>query len=258
VTDYYSILGVPRTASDDDIKRAYRRLASQHHPDKGGDKERFQEIQEAYSVLSDPAQRQHYDNPSIRINRGAGPGFDFNTIFDMFGARFPDHHRAKPTARIQLLVGLRDIAQGGHRPISVATPQGQGNIEIEIPQGIDDGDSVRYPGLAPGGVDLIVTFRIRPEAGWQRQGLDVTQDIGVGVWDLILGSEISVTTLRNTEIQLKIPANTQPGTSLRIRGHGLRQRQGTAMGDMMVRVHAVLPDKISDELIESIRKERGH
>jgi curved DNA-binding protein len=258
VKDYYQTLGVDRTSSDEDIKRAYRRLASQHHPDKGGDKERFQEIQEAYSVLSDPGQRHLYDNPGIRINRGPGSAFDFNSIFDMFGARFPDHHRARPTARIQLFVGLRDIVKGGHRPISVATPQGQGNIEIEIPQGIDDGDSVRYPGLAPGGVDLIVTFRVRPESGWQRHGSDIIQDITVGIWDLILGSEITVRTLRDTEIQLKIPANTQPGTSLRIRGHGLKHRQGSTQGDMLIKVHAVLPDHISDELRTIIQKERGH
>ena len=81
--DYYQILGVDRSATDEDIKRAYRRLASQHHPDKGGDKERFQEIQQAYSVLSDPSQRQLYDNPGIRINRGPGPGFDLNTKIDV-------------------------------------------------------------------------------------------------------------------------------------------------------------------------------
>jgi curved DNA-binding protein len=256
--DYYSILGVPRTATNEDIKQAYRRLASQHHPDKGGDKERFQEIQEAYSVLSDAAQRQHYDNPGIRINRGGSPGFDYNTIFDMFGAKFSDLHRPKSSARIQLFVGLKDVAQGGRRPISVASPHGQSNIEIDIPQGIDDGDSVRYQGLAPGGLDLVVTFRIRPDPHWSRQGADVTHDINVDIWDLILGCEIAVTTLKDTEIMLTIPRQTQPGTSLRIRGHGLRNKHSQQSGDMYVRVHATIPDKISDQLLENIQKERGH
>jgi len=258
VTDYYSILGVPRTATDEEIKQAYRRLASQHHPDKGGDTARFQEIQQAYAVLSDPAQRQQYDNPGIRINMGGNPHFNFDSIFDMFGARFQDQHRQRMATRMQLWIGLQDVAQGGRRAVSVATPQGQVNIELEIPQGVEEGDSVRYQGLAPGGSDLIVTFRLRPEPGWTRQDDTVTQDVTVPIWDLILGAKVTVRTLRESEILVTVPAMTQPGTAMRIRGHGLRRRGTSVTGDMLVRLHAVLPDHISSELRDRIQAERGH
>lgn len=257
MTDYYSTLGVPRTATDEEIKRAYRRLASQHHPDKGGDTERFQEIQQAYSVLGDAEQRQQYDNPGIRINMSGAPHFNFDTIFDMFGARFQEQQRSKMATRMQLWIGLRDVAQGGRRAVSMATMQGQANIELELPQGIEDGDSVRYQGLAPGGSDLVVTFRVRPESGWHRQDDTVIQDVTVNVWDLILGTELTVTTLRDSQILVTVPANTQPGTALRIRGHGLRRRGTSIQGDMLVRLHGVLPDSISPALLDQIRQEQG-
>ena len=255
--DHYQTLGVERGATDEDIKLAYRRLASQHHPDKGGDKERFQEIQQAYAVLSDPMQRQQYDNPGIRINMGANPHFNFDSIFDMFGARFQEQQRQRMATRMQLWIGLRDVAQGGRRAVSVATHQGQANIELDIPPGVEEGDSVRYQGLAPGGSDLIVTFRVRPEPGWHRQDDTVIQDVTVPIWDLILGTDITVHTLRDTDIVVTVPVNTQPGTALRIKGHGLRRRGTTSQGDMLVRLHAVLPDRISDDLRERIRQERG-
>lgn len=257
MTDHYQTLGVDRTATDEDIKRAYRRLASQHHPDRGGDTARFQEIQQAYAVLSDPAQRQQYDNPGIRINLGGGqPNFNFDTIFDIFGARFQEQQRQRLT-RMQLWITLRDSAQGGRRAVSVATPQGQANIELEIPQGVDEGDSVRYQNLAPGGGDLVVQFRIRPEPGWHRQDDTVTQDITVPIWDLILGADVTVRTLRDTDIVVTIPPRTQPGTALRIRGHGLARRGVSGQGDMLVRVHAQIPSHISDALIDLITHERG-
>lgn len=256
--DYYKILGVDRLATDDDIKRAFRRLASQHHPDKGGDTRQFQEIQEAYSVLGDPERRRDYDAPpEVRINRGAGPGFDFDAIFDMFGARFGDVRTRATAARIQLWISLADVAQGGPRTIAVASPAGQHNIEITVPPGLQDGESVRYPRLAPGGVDLVVMFRVRPEPGWQRQDHDVIRDITLDIWDLILGTDITLATLSGREIRLSVPARTQPGSMLRIRGHGLPHRNSSSQGDLMVRLQARLPQDISSDLLEHIQRERG-
>lgn len=255
--DLYSVLGVARTATEAEIKQAFRRLASQHHPDKGGDKTRFQEIQEAYSVLGDPQRRAEYDSPPMnRMHMGPG-AFDFQNIFDMFGVRFGDPMQRQQAARIQLWIGLQDVATGGLRTIAVSSPAGQQNLEITIPAGVEDGAAVRYPKLAPGGMDLVVTFRVRAESGWQRQDNNVIRDCAVDVWTLMLGGDVEIMTLTGQSIAVKIPAMTQPNTMLRIRGHGLPVRNLPQRGDLLVRVDAVLPKTISTDLLEHIRKERG-
>jgi DnaJ-class molecular chaperone len=252
VKDYYTILGVAKTASADEIKRAYRRLASQHHPDKGGDKERFQEIEAAYRTLSDPAARREYDNPRPQA-QFASAGFNLDEIFSMFGSRFqhPAHH---PVANLQLWITLHDVANPGPRVIAVNSPYGQSQIEIQIPSGVRDGDSVRYPRVAPGQQDLVITYRIRPDAVWQRDGDHVITEQTIDVWKAMLGAEITVPTLKNTEIQLRVPAMTQPGTMLRVRGHGLPDRNNRHIGDLLVRIMVRLPDHVPESLLEEIRQ----
>ena len=259
--DYYSILGVNRDAAPDEIKRAYRRLASQHHPDKGGDKNKFQEIEAAYRTLSDPAQRQQYDNPSPFGPGGGfqGPGFDFQSIFDMFGARFNhghQQHHFRQQARMSLWITLSDVARGGRRTVSVGTQHGTHAVEIDIPQGIDDGDTVQYGGIGPGGMDLIITFRIHPDPRFQRQGLHVIHETTVSVWQLILGTTVNIRDVQGNQIELAIPAGTQPGTLLRLKGRGLT-RQGRGTGDLLVRVANTIPEGIDQDLRELIERKYG-
>lgn len=252
--DYYQILGIDRSASDDDIKRAYRKMASKHHPDKGGDKVAFQDVQEAYDTLSDPNKRQFYDNPGIKINVG-GPGFNFNDIFEMFGTRFEQPHvRRTQQARMTLWITLKDVAEGGSRIIAVGGRQGVSNVEIEIPPGIDDGDTVRYPGLGIDKSDLIITFRIRPDPKWQRQGSTLIVEYDIDFWGLILGTEIKVKSILDKELLLTIPLRTNPGTMLRVKGHGLTQKNSQGRGDMIVKVMARMPENIDDDIIMAIKK----
>ena len=257
----YETLGVEKDSSPEEIKRAYRRMASQHHPDKGGDKSKFQEIEQAYRVLSDPQQRAQIDNSNpfggVNINMGGLGGFDFDTIFSMFGTNFNPHHnqRTRQIARMTLWVTLPDVAQGGRRTVSVGTQQGTHAIEIEIPLGINDGETVQYPQIAPGGVDLHITFRIHPNPTWSRNSLNLTYDLLVSVWDLILGTEVTVANILGNQLSLTNPPSTQPNTSFRLRGHGLRPRNGPA-GDMLVRVQAQIPTVIDPELRDMIRKIR--
>jgi curved DNA-binding protein len=250
MTNHYQTLGVERTASAEDIKRAYRKLAGQHHPDRGGDTAKFQTIQAAYDVLGDPGKRQQYDNPAPQFSGGAP--FDFDNIFNMFGARFQQPGQPQQQVRMSLWITLADVAQGGRRTVSL----GNMTVEIEIPLGINDGDNVQYANLGPGGTNLIVNYRIHPHPRWQRQALNLTQDETVLVWDLILGGELPVRDIQGNTLNMMVPAGTQPGTMLRLKGRGLRNRQGD-VGDLFVRIQARLPDHIPQELRDQIAQTHG-
>jgi curved DNA-binding protein len=250
MTNHYQTLGVERTASAEDIKRAYRKLAGQHHPDRGGDTAKFQTIQAAYDVLGDPGKRQQYDNPAPQF-QGSMP-FDFDNIFNMFGARFQQPGQPQQQVRMSLWITLADVAQGGRRTVSL----GNMTVEIEIPLGINDGDNVQYANLGPGGTNLIVNYRIHPHPRWQRQALNLTQDETVLVWDLILGGEMPVRDIQGNTLNMMVPAGTQPGTMLRLKGRGLRDRSGKT-GDLFVRIQARLPDNIPQELRDQIAQTHG-
>jgi curved DNA-binding protein len=263
MTDYYQALGVQRNATDDEIKRAYRRAAMKHHPDRGGDQAQFQQIQEAYATLSDPDRRRQYDNPHVRINvngrpfRSAGGAFDFDTIFEMFGARMGPRDNKLRQQRITIWLSLDIVVAGGPRTISVGTPQGNTTMEINIPRGIQDNENVRYPGLAPGGQDLVVNFRVHPHPQWQREGLDLWCERAVDFWQLILGDQITVHDVLGRELQLTVPLRCKPGTVLRACGRGIA-RNGHTTGDLMVRVQAQMPTEIPDEIIEILNKMRNN
>lgn len=259
MSNYYEILGVAKTASLDEIKRAFRRLASQHHPDKGGDKNKFQEIQAAYAVLGDEQKRAEYDNPQKPFGFDGMNGFQFNNIhdiFSMFGqSGFHGHHPKRNHVRMSLFISLYDVATGGTRTVSINTPQGSQTADIDIPLGLNDGDNVQYPGIAPGGQDLVVTFRIQPSRQWHRDALNLTYAQDVSVWDLIVGGDVTVKNILGHELVIRIPAKTQPGTKMRLKGQGLRDRAGR-QGDMFVQLSARIPDTISQELVEAIQKHR--
>lgn len=257
MTDYYQILGVDRSATAEEIKQAYRKLAMKHHPDRGGDATEFQRIQEAYAALGDPERRQQYHNPrSHDFHFSAGGGqFNFDDIFSMFGARFHQQHQQRTSQiRLNLWISLYDVATGGTRQVAVNTGQGTATVEIQIPQGIDDGDTVQYPKLAPGGGDLIISFRIRPDDIWQRQHNNLLRDELVSVWTLILGGTITVQTITNERLEVTVPPTTQANSILRVRGRGLPNRSGV-MGDLLIRVQAQIPHTVSQDLADMIRKE---
>lgn len=261
MTDHYQTLGVPKTASQDDIKKAFRKLASQHHPDKGGNTAKFQEVQAAYDALGDADKRAAYDNPAPQFSGFPGGGFrdgsvNINDIFSMFGqGGFGGQHPRRSHARIALHVTLRDIAVGGTKPVAIGSTAGQNTVEIDIPLGLNDGDSVQYQGIAPGGQDLVVTFRIRPDPVWEREALNLTLTQDVVIWDLVVGGDLTVRNILGDTLTIRIPSKTQPGTKLRLRNQGLRDRSGTT-GDMFVRLNARLPPTVSEDMVEAIQKYR--
>lgn len=260
MTDHYATLGVARTATQDEIKRAYRKLASQYHPDKGGDTQRFQQIQSAYEVLGNESRRAEYDNPRPQFSGfPGGAQFNMNDIFGtMFGQQFAQQFSARRPSfvRMSLWIRLYDVAIGGSRPVALSSAQGQHTIEVEIPLGINDGDAVQYQGLAPGGQDLVIQYRIHPDSTWQRDGLNLICEQSVNIWDMILGADIAVRTITGNELITAMPPRTQPRTVLRLRGQGLRDRSGN-QGDILVKIMPSIPDHISPELIQAI-KNHGH
>jgi len=259
MTDYYAALGVPRTATADDIKRAFRKLASQHHPDKGGDTQKFQAIQQAYATLSDEQKRAEYDNPRPQFSgfQGHPGGLNINDIFgQMFGQGFGQQQHQHPRrshVRMTLWISLLDVATGGKRTVSLGTQAGVSAVEIEIPLGINDGDNVQYEGIGPGGSDLVVQFKVTPDRKWQRDGLNLLQEVRIDIWDLILGGELTIDTLTGKTLSTQVPARTQPGTVLRLKAQGLRDRAGQT-GDIMIRVQAQIPENIAPEIIDAIQK----
>jgi curved DNA-binding protein len=252
VPDHYQTLGLSRTATAEEIKRAYRRLASQHHPDKGGDTQQFQAIQQAYDVLSDPEKKSQYDNPGQRININfGGANFDFDDIFGMFNQQARAARRNH--FRMSLWVTLQDVFAGATKLVSVGTAVGSSTVEIEIPKGVQDGDNVQYPRIAPGEHDLVVQFRIKPDPVWQRNGLDLITEKKVDVWKLLLGADLQIIDPVGSELMTHIPARTQPGSLLRLKKRGMLSRTGQ-QGDILIRLNAVFPAHIDPEVMHAIEK----
>lgn len=249
--DYYATLGVGRESTPDEIKRAYRRLAAQHHPDRGGDTAKFQEIQQAYDVLSDPQKRSQYDNPQPQMhqfNFGSGGGFH---PFDDIISQFMRQHR-QAIYSTTVAVTLEQLAQNQKVEIYINTPQGGKMVSISIPPGIENGQQVRYEGIIPEAL-LQVTFVIQPHPEFERRGLDLYSNKSLDIFELILGTTVTVRTILGSELEVKIPPRFSPGGNLRITGHGLRANGH--QGDHYILINAMIPDRISPELLSLIKQE---
>lgn len=250
--DPYKTLGINRNASPDDIKRAYRKLASQHHPDKGGNTAKFQEIQQAYEALTNPKPQHQQSHEDWGPFEHSGH-FDFDNIFNMFGARF--NFRPPPQqARMSMWITLHDVIVCPTRTVNIATEHGTQFVEITIPPGVEDAMNVNYQGIAPGGIDLVVQYRIHPDAKWRRQQHNLYTEVSLSIWKLILGCTLDVTTATGEIAKVTVPPKTQPGTQLRLKGQGLPNRQNQR-GDALVKLLAVIPNSISNELEAAIQKE---
>lgn len=260
--DYYSTLGVPRDADQETIKKAFRKLAMTHHPDKGGDPTKFQQINEAYDTLGDPQKRATYDSPQ-QFHRGPMPGFNFNfngfDLNDLFGSvfgqgpgGFQQRQQARPLYRTRVSVSLVDVFNGAEQVLQIGTPQGTKVINIKIPAGIYNGSSIRYDNIIDDG-SLIIEFVILPDLRFSREGDDLFSNFPISVLDLITGTKVEFTAINGTKLDVSIAPGTQPSQQIKISGYGMPRQDGTR-GDQILLLKPFIPANIDNEVIEAIKR----
>jgi curved DNA-binding protein len=242
--DPYSVLGVGKTATQDEIRKAYRSLAMKHHPDRGGDEAQFKAINEAYTTIGDSKKRAQYDT-----------GFSYNSTNwdDIFRNSRRHQHRYRHQAQIRMTLNIdfETAIRGGKKLISVGLGDGISAMEIHIDPGVVTGDSARY---ATNAGDLIVTFRVDPSKTWSRTNNNLTREVELDIWQLITGTVAVVETVWNEKIRLTVPPKTQPDALLRVKGKGAKTLWD-GQGDMFVRIKARIPKDISSELLKAIKSE---
>ena len=265
MTDYYNILGVARSASQDEIKKAYRKLAAQHHPDRGGDTAKFQEISVAYDTLGDEQKRAQYDNPQPQFNGnqfsgGFPPGFeDIFSAFggspfgDMFGQRRAQPQRNR-TLNIQTAITLENAFNGYDLVASLRLPSGKDQmIEVKIPAGIQDGTVLRLAGMGDDQIanlprgDLHLTVKVTPHNVFQRQGDDLIIELNVNCIDAMIGKTLEVTTIDNRILEVKINPGTQNGHILSAAGYGMpKMADNRFKGRLLMPIKIIVPKQLTD------------
>lgn len=258
--DHYSTLGVSRDASQEEIKKAYRKLAMTHHPDKGGNPTEFQKINDAYEVLGDATKRQQYDNP--QINQPQFGGFQFNQnhfdINDLFSQIFGTGRHGginqKQILRTQVTISLLDVYNGKEHSFQLSTPTGVKIINVKVPTGIDNGDQVRYENVIDNGT-LIIGFHILPDLRFDRKGNDLYCNLPISVLDLIVGTKVNFNSISGKTIEVTIPPKTQPSQQIRLPGLGMPVKNSPGVfGDQILLLKPFLPDNIPSDVIESIQR----
>jgi curved DNA-binding protein len=279
--DYYQILGVPKGASEKDIRSAFRKLAAQHHPDRNlddaGAEERFKEINEAYTVLSDTEKRGFYDQYGTADGRppfatGGGQSYTnfdpeqmagfsdfFQSLFGFGGFEAAGGQSADPfagargrqirqSAEADLPIDLLDAYLGGARTIGV----GQRRIDVTVPRGTRDGSKLRLRGQAPGGGDLILKLKLKAHPTFLLDGDNVRVRVEVPDHTAVLGGGVLVPTL-DGDVEMTIPAGTPSGRVLRLRGLGW-PRRGGERGDELAEIVVTVPDDPTEEQRELYRR----
>ena len=277
--DYYEILGVDRSVSESDLKKAFKRLAIKYHPDKNpGNKEaeeKFKEAAEAYEVLSDQAKRQTYDqfgHQGVNSNFGQS-GFQnvdindiFNNIFgdEIFGDIFGDIFgragtRRPPRGRnIQMAYELTLEEAVFGKNVEIRLPNSNKKVSVNIPSGVDTGNKIRLSGEGEpsryGGEngDLFIVVQVSKHELLEREGNHLYCEVPIRVDQAILGSEIEIPTLTK-KVLLKIPPETQTGKIFKLRDMGAGSLRGKTTGDLFVRVVVETPSKLSPKQKKSIQ-----
>lgn len=284
--DYYSILGVSKSASSDEIKRAYRKLALEYHPDRNKTKEgeaKFKEVTKAFEVLSNAEKRQQYDQFGAAAFEQGGPGgqgpfgqggpfgggaqggqhgpftytyssggggqgvdFDPFEIFEQFFGGGSPFGAQQRRPAYSLTISFDEAVHGTEKNVTI---NGKSQ-KIKIPAGVDGGNRIRFD-------DYDVVVDVKPSDKFQRQGYDIISEKELSFAQASLGGEIEVDTV-DGELKIRIPAGAQPNTLIRLSGKGVKHVRGSGRGDHYVKIKIVIPKKLSGkqkELLEEFEKE---
>lgn len=284
--DYYKILGVEKNASKDDIKKAFRKLAHEHHPDKNqGNDAKFKEINEAYTILSDDKKRQQYDTFGSAgpggfggqggFNGGAGfGGFDFSQftkqyqsqngqafefdLGDIFGDFFGGGRRPKKGANITMDIELsfKESIFGVEKELTINKEK----ISIKIPPGVENGQGLRVSGKGEDGQggkgDLIVRIWVEEHKKFRKEGYNLIMELNLKLSTALLGTVMDIETL-DGKIELKIPSGTTHNEILRVRQKGVPDERGRR-GDLLIVTKIDMPRKLSKQaqkIVEELKKE---
>lgn len=278
MADHYQTLGVDRNATQDEIKKAYRKLAAQHHPDRGGDTAKFQEISAAYDTLGDPDKRAQYDNPApqfggpggFHFEGGMPPGFEdifsafANGGHNPFGNMFGQRHapQRNKTLNIRATISLEDAFFGKDLTAAVNLPSGREQVvEIKIPKGVQDGTTLRLAGMGddsfpnmPRG-DIHLTLHIQPHAIFQRQGDDLVRSLDIDAVDAMLGKSVQFNTIDGKTLDMQIKPGTQPGQIMAAAGYGMpNMKDSRFVGRMLIQVNIKVPTNLTQEQINKLKE----
>jgi curved DNA-binding protein len=280
-SDYYKILGVNKTATEEDIKKAYRKLAMKYHPDHTkGDKsseEKFKKISEAYAVLSDKEKRKQYDTfgsagfQQRYTQEDIFRGSDFESILnELFGrsgsrmgfsfgggspfGRYQRQQQPQPKGadlEYELPLTVQEVASGAQKVVSFQHRGRSERLTVKIPKGMISGKKLRIAGKGepsayggPAG-DLYIKSKVLGGPVYDIDGYDLYINRDIKLTEAILGAHISVPTLSGNELKLKIPPGTKHKTKMRLAGHGLPHMHGKGQGDLYVRIHVNIPGRLN-------------
>jgi len=255
--DYYSLLGVNRNATAEEIRKAYREKAKIHHPDRGGDPEIFKQINEAYEVLSNSDKRAEYDNPQPQFQFNTG---NFEDIFNVFfgNAQFTRKNR---DLKISVTIELEDVLTGKDVVLNYANLTGKTNAcTIRLHPGVENGEIIRFRNLGDDSIpnvpkgDLLVQVKVIKHSVFERDGKHLRLTATVNVLDLILGTKIDVTTLQGSKISVNVPAGTQSGTILSVARQGLPDKAGGQPGNLYITIKGFTPTVLDLETINKLKE----